>query len=303
MKEKKVSVLIGTYNRALFIERCLEGIFNQTHKNIETIVINDASIDNTIEVLEKCKKKYGDQLTYITNETNKGIAYNSNLAYSHASGEFIALIGDDDYWCNMQKIEKQVYAFESSSDNLGVVGTWWIEKGLDFEIKKTPEEPKDWKRKLLSGGGVVCGSTPLISKVAWDHVNGFDENQTRGTDSDLFRRIILNDFRGVILPEFTTIVDVNQRRERMTSSKNLEVNFLRHITAMKYNLKKLSDYYDEFPEAKQAYHTRLAKLYSQLYNSTKNQKYLQASTEYSKILPISTKIKLKLSRLKGTLKM
>lgn len=246
--EEMVSVLIGTYNRDNLLSRCLESIFNQTHKNIEAVVINDASTDDTEKVLENYKNKYGDKLKYITNLENKGIAYNSNLAFKNSNGNYLALLGDDDYWIDEQKIEKQLKIFEASDEKLGVIGTWWFEKGKKNEIKKTPDEPKNWKSRLLAGGGIICGSTPLIPRHVWIDVGGFDEKMPRGTDSELFRRIIINGYKGHLIRDFTTVVDVSHNGPRMTTEKS-KVKRKTLIKANIYLIKKYCLQYIAHPKA------------------------------------------------------
>lgn len=244
----KVSVLIGTYNRANLLSRCLDSVFNQIHQNIEAVVINDASTDDTEKVLENYKNKYGDKLKYITNPVNKGIAFNSNLAFKNSLGDYLALLGDDDYWIDKQKIEKQLQIFETSEEKLGIIGTWWIEKDKENEIKKTPEEPKNWKSRLLAGGGIICGSTPLIPRHVWIDVGGFDEKMLRGTDSELFRRIVINGYNATLIKEFTTIVDASHNYNRMTPIQNI-TSISISIDANLYLLKKFRHEYIKEPIA------------------------------------------------------
>ena len=245
--ENKISILIGTFNRSKLLIRCIDSIFNQTYKNIEVIVINDASVDNTEEVLKDLKNTYQDQLKYITNKENRGIAYNSNLAFKHSSGEYIALIGDDDYWIDKDKLKKQLKVFKGNED-IGIVGSWWIEKSDNKEIKKSPQEPNNWKGKLLAGGGVICGSTPLILRKVWVDIGGFDENMKRGTDSELFRRIVLNEYKAKILPEFTTVVDISHNYNRMTPVQNIAAIKI-SLDANTYLLKKFKYEYLNQPMA------------------------------------------------------
>ena len=244
----KVSVLIGTYNRANLLSRCLDSVFSQTHENIEAVVINDASTDDTEKVLESYKNKYGDKLKYINNPVNKGIAYNSNLAFKNSDGDYLALLGDDDYWTDEQKIEKQLKIFEDSDEKLGVIGTWWIEKDKESEIKKTPEEPKNWKSRLLAGGGVICGSTPLIPRRVWIDVGGFDEKMPRGTDSELFRRIIINGYKGYLIRDITTVIDISHDGPRMTTEKSKDKR-KKLIKANIYLTKKYFLQYINHPKA------------------------------------------------------
>ena len=62
-KEQKVSVLVANYNNSIYLNRCIKSIQNQNYKNIEIIVVDDNSTDNSIEILKKIKK-----ITIIKNE-------------------------------------------------------------------------------------------------------------------------------------------------------------------------------------------------------------------------------------------
>jgi glycosyltransferase involved in cell wall biosynthesis len=268
ISDKKVSVLIGTFNRSSLISRTFNSILNQSYKNIEIIVIDDCSTDNSVEILQAYSEKYPDKFKYSVNEKNRGIAYNSNRAYEISTGHYLALLGDDDYWIDENKIIKQIEILEEDS-SLGLVGTWWKEDNSKAIVYKKPIEPKNWKERLLSGGGIICGSTPLIRKEAWDEVSGFDENQKRGTDSDLFRRIVLSDYNAKILYEVTTVVDVNVNRNRMTSSNNKIMTHQAHINSMKYNMEKLADYYNHYPVSKSKYYENIAWQYFLKYKESR----------------------------------
>ena len=162
MNETLVSVLIGSFNREMLIERCLDSIFLQSHKNIEVIVVDDASTDNTLEVLKRYKKRYPDKFKYIINKTNKGIAYNSNLAYSISEGDYLALIGDDDEWCDKDKIKNQIKVFENDT-NIGLVSTWWLDIVENKIVKKHATKiAKDPIPQILIGNGVYYGSSAMI---------------------------------------------------------------------------------------------------------------------------------------------
>lgn len=242
-----ISVLIGTYNRSKLLKRCVNSVFEQTQTNLEVVVVNDASTDNTKEVLKELKNKYQERFKYITNSENRGIAYNSNLAFKHSSGNYIALIGDDDYWIDEDKLKKQLKVLKEN-ENVGVVGTWWIEKSDREEIRKSPKEPNNWKSRLLAGGGVICGSTPLIPRKIWIDVGGFDERMKRGTDSELFRRIVLSGYEANIFPEFTTLVDISHNYNRMTPVQNIAA-IKKSLDANVYLMKKFRYEYLKQPNA------------------------------------------------------
>jgi len=100
----KVSVITPTFNDELFIKETIESILNQTHKNVEVIVVDDCSTDNTINIINSFNDS---RIKLIRNKTNQGAAYSRNLALSLASGEYIAFLDGDDLWKN-DKLSKQL---------------------------------------------------------------------------------------------------------------------------------------------------------------------------------------------------
>ena len=115
-----VSVIVLTYNRQDMLPRALDSVLNQTYKNIEVIVINDASTDETAKVLQKYESK-DSRVRVVTNEINRGIVYNRNLGLELSKGEYIAWQDDDDI-SEPNRIEEQLKYMQSHS-NIVILGT------------------------------------------------------------------------------------------------------------------------------------------------------------------------------------
>ena len=92
---KKVSVIIPCYNTEKYIEKCINSVINQTYKNIEIIVINDNSKDNTLKILNKYK--YKNKIKIINNKINRGVGYSRNIGIKKATGDYILFIDSDDF--------------------------------------------------------------------------------------------------------------------------------------------------------------------------------------------------------------
>lgn len=88
-----VSVIIPTYNRADVVCNAIESVLDQTYSNVEIIVVDDGSTDNTSSLLEK----YGPAVQYLQ-KANGGVADARNLGLRHAKGEYIAYLDSDDVW-------------------------------------------------------------------------------------------------------------------------------------------------------------------------------------------------------------
>ena len=246
IENKFVSIIIGTYNREHLVQRAINSVLNQSHRELELFVVDDASEKNIHKFIDNFKD---ERLVYLRHSENRGISAVCNTAFSKSKGNFIALLGDDDEWIDEYKLEKQLAVFESDKDSqLGISGTWWIEdNGVEKKVK-SPKEPYNWPERLLMAGGIICGSTALIRREAWIKVGGFDEKQKRGTDSDIFRRIILSGYKASILDEITTLVDIGHGNLRMTPKENLK-SIETAINARKYKIEKLWNEYQMYPKA------------------------------------------------------
>ncbi len=114
---KKVSVIIPVYNVENYLEKCLDSLVNQTLKEIEIIVVNDGSSDNSQKIIDKYVKKYPNQVISI-NQENGGQGAARNTGISYASGEYIGYVDSDDY------VEKNMYEEmynKAKSENADIV--------------------------------------------------------------------------------------------------------------------------------------------------------------------------------------
>ena len=92
-----ISIIIPAYNAGKYIEKCIQSIIFQSYKDLEIIIINDGSIDNTREICEKYVKQ--DNRIKLINTENKGAGSARNTGIDVAKGEYISFIDSDDYVC------------------------------------------------------------------------------------------------------------------------------------------------------------------------------------------------------------
>ena len=86
----KISIIIPAYNAAKYIKRCIISLLNQTYKNIEIIVVNDGSTDNTLDILKNYDIK-------VINQENLGVSCARNNGLKNCSGDYITFVDSDDY--------------------------------------------------------------------------------------------------------------------------------------------------------------------------------------------------------------
>jgi len=101
---KKLSVIIPVYNTSKYIEKCLNSILNQYMNDIELIIVNDGSTDNSEEIITKWIDEYKDKIEvkYFKKE-NGGLSSARNFGVKHATGEYITFVDSDDY------LDPQIY--------------------------------------------------------------------------------------------------------------------------------------------------------------------------------------------------
>ncbi len=93
---EKISIIVCAYNTEKYIEKCIVSILNQSYKNIELLIVNDCSNDDTKKIINKYVKK-DSRIIFIDNKDNKGLSYSRNIALKKSSGEYIGYIDSDDY--------------------------------------------------------------------------------------------------------------------------------------------------------------------------------------------------------------
>jgi glycosyltransferase involved in cell wall biosynthesis len=183
---KKVSVIIPAYNKADFTIRTVESVLKQTYRNIEIIVIDDGSTDNTKEKL-KC---FGGKIKYIYKE-NGGACSARNLGIEQSSGEYIALLDCDDIYYP-KKIERSVLCLESDPD-YGFISTdsYFIDENDNIvSIWPGPQQPPSgWIFSRILIDNLICNSTVLVKKACFQKVGYFDEKIFICADYDMWLRL------------------------------------------------------------------------------------------------------------------
>lgn len=182
-----VSVVIPTYNRQLKLKRALDSVLDQTFKDIEVIVVDNASQDGTQALVKSIQDP---RIRYIKHEINKGGPAARNTGIKSAKASLIALLDDDDEWFPT-KLAKQVEKFKQTSNNTGLV---YAGSEIFDEIKSKVQgvnrpslRGQLYKRALL---GTMLGSeSVLIKRECFDHVGFFDENLSSCQDWDMWLRI------------------------------------------------------------------------------------------------------------------
>lgn len=154
---KKVSVVIPAYNAHDTLARCLGSLVNQTLQDIEIVVVNDASKDDTWEILKRCEAQFPDKMVIINSDVNTGCGGARSIGLDAASGEYIGMADADDY------VEPTMYeklynrAKETGAD---IVDSGYYSEATDKALLTVSDdlagELDDAKRsKLISASGYL----------------------------------------------------------------------------------------------------------------------------------------------------
>ncbi len=174
----RVSAIITTHNRSRLLPRAVESVLAQTFKDFELIVVDDASTDATPEVLTR----YEGLCRTIRVETSKGANHARNVGLSHARGELVAYLDDDDRWLP-RKLELQASVFERSP-GAALVGSWFR---MDGEVREVPEDVgyAALLKDNVLGGFSMC----MFPRGLAGEVGGMDETLRNAQDWDLWLKL------------------------------------------------------------------------------------------------------------------
>ncbi len=118
-KSPLVSIVMLTYNRANYIHLAIDSVLAQTYINLELVIVDDGSTDNTTEIVNTYSDK---RIRYIKNTINRGLYFRRHESLSLVTGDYVAVLDSDDYWIDPNKIKDQVEFMESNPNHV-VIGS------------------------------------------------------------------------------------------------------------------------------------------------------------------------------------
>lgn len=242
---KKVSIITPVYNGEKYLSRFLDSVLNQTYDNIEIILINDGSTDNSLQIIDSYLgrfEKKGYRLLCLSQE-NKGVAETINVGLKLYTGEYLIWTDPDDFFTINESIEKMAKALDGSADDVGLVKSYVYEvEDISLVVKHEykhdifAEDPFT-NCVLENKFHLVAGSNMLKSNILREELAG---NQIYGSRSGQNWQLllpILYKYKIISIPEFLfTVV----RREHSHSREN--------CNKMEVKLNKVAEHEDILKE-------------------------------------------------------
>lgn len=176
MDSPLVSICCITYNHEPYIRQCIEGFLMQkTTFQFEVLIHDDASTDNTANIIREYEAKYPDIIKPIyqtENQYSKGVKISSTYNYPRAKGKYIAICEGDDYWIDALKLQKQIDILEKNKE-YGLSHTAvqcyeennkkYYEKSIE-RLNITKDSNIDLKERILSGDYIIRPLTVVLHK-------------------------------------------------------------------------------------------------------------------------------------------
>lgn len=181
-----VSAIIPNYNNAQFLRAAVESVFAQSYPNIELIVVDDGSTDESLKVLDQ----FGDRISVIR-QPNRGVSAARNAGIENSLGDYVAFLDADDVW-RPDKLSSQIPLFADNEIGLVHCGVADIDDRGSI-IDTHLEGRNGWVAKdLLRYQGPVIlggGSAVVVSRKAIETVGIFDEDLRVGEDWEFYYRV------------------------------------------------------------------------------------------------------------------
>lgn len=211
-KMPKVSIIIPVYNGAKYVEQALNSALNQTYPNIEIIVVNDGSKDNTDDILQKYKKK----VKYFKKE-NGGVSTALNLAIQKSTGKYFSWLSHDDLYYPT-KIEEEMKII---TDKTIIMSDYDVidENGNITKYEYLPHELIERHPEYALFKGYINGVSLLIPKQAFADAGLFAIDKHCTQDYYMWLAMILKGYKFVHIPKI--LVSSRQHREQVTNTSPL----------------------------------------------------------------------------------
>lgn len=239
-----ISIIIPTYNRAHVLQRAIDSVIKQSFKNIEIIVVDDGSTDDTKE----CLTRFTDTKISYYHQTNGGVCRARNYGVSKAKGEYLVFLDSDDE-LKPDYLKDVNNALVEDAD-IVFVGVDLFRGGKLLKvIKSSAPYGKHSQQGLYLAGSFV------VKRAIFLEAGGYDELLTYGENTELAIRLssLLKKKRFIVV----SLLNVFQEQEGRTSNSYTNI-----INSNEYLLKKHVHYYTANPHPKWLYHNILALAYA-----------------------------------------
>lgn len=183
----KFSFLIANYNNGKYFKECFDSIIAQTYKNWEAIIVDDASTDNSVEIISELIKD-DPRFILLKNEVNKGCGFTKRKTLEHATGEFCGFLDPDDA-VTAHAVERSLSEYTSDK----IVGTYSKIMFCDGDLKPVSDYKKIkqvYNDKYFFNCPIQMNAFFTFRKSAYDKTEGINPELKSAVDQDLYLKVL-----------------------------------------------------------------------------------------------------------------
>jgi glycosyltransferase involved in cell wall biosynthesis len=209
-----ISIIIPAYNAAGHIAEAISSVARQTYKNLEIVVVNDGSTDDTLVRLNHLQA--AEPRIKIIDQPNRGPGAARNTGIRAASGDYIAFLDSDDAW-DPRKLKLQITSLANSGEKNALSMTAFTFCLLDGTMRPAPYAEQELTfKEVIQGGFTIMPSSWLVPRQIFMNraVGLFDESMRCGEDADWILRAMHAGVKPVIENQALTLYTVSQPTKR-----------------------------------------------------------------------------------------
>lgn len=244
--DKLVSIVLPTYNGEKYLRQSIESVLSQSYKNLELIIVNDCSNDNT-EVIIGEYVKQDDRIVSITNPQNYKLPKSLNIGFNKAKGEYLTWTSDDNYYME-SAIREMVDYLEFHQDKIAVCSDYVQINTINNEVRN---KVVDNNIETLIFEGNSCGACFLYRASVAREIGNYDEEKNLVEDYDWWLRMGLVGEIGRINKN---LYYYRKHENSLTTQRKLEITQKARILRQSY----LQKYLHKFPYLKQTQKIKIA---------------------------------------------
>lgn len=217
----KISVITITFNSSATLEQTILSVLNQTHKDLEYILVDGGSSDNTVQIIEK----YKDKISKYISEKDKGLYDALNKGIGMATGEVIGILHSDDFYVHNRVLENYVNVFEKYKCDAVYSDLYYVDQD------NTDKVARKWKSGDYKPGSFLFGWMPphptfFVKRSVYERLGKFSMAFKTAADYELMLRFIhKNKISVAYLKEYTVKMRVGGKSNISVQSRinaNLE---------------------------------------------------------------------------------
>ncbi|MBS2098540.1 glycosyltransferase family 2 protein [Carboxylicivirga linearis] len=231
---KKVSIIIPCYNAEQYLEQTVNSVLNQTHSSIEVIIVDDASIDQSLSIAKKLSEEYDCIKVFRNNK--KGACAARNLGIIKCSGDYIQFLDADDL-LSKDKLQKQIEVLETNHNQVAVCNTYLFFNDLseayntDRDFIFTSSKPSYFLAKLWglhNSMHYVAVHAYLTPRELIQKAGAWNEELDKDQDGEFFARVLLASEGIIYVPQVKCFYRKHLNSSNISSQKkrkHIESNF------------------------------------------------------------------------------